>query len=108
MSATPKLKIADFRSVVDSLNWSRNDLGGATPEEVMRMDVPARLGRRVDDVLALLPLVPARFAGDVEDAHKAIAHAHKCIARWAGKVAACKAPQPVPAMTARPSLYLVH
>jgi hypothetical protein len=107
MTATPKLKIAEFRRVVDSLNWSRNDLAGATPDEFVRMNVPPRLERHIGEVLALLPAVPARFAGDIEDAHKAIEHAHKCIARWVEKVAASQA-QAQAALPVRPSLYLVR
>ena len=106
-TTTKKLKISEFRCVVESLNWSRNDLGGATSAELIRMDVKTRLDRHIQAVEALLPLVPARFLSDIEDAHKAIEYARKCISRWAERVAESKTPKAAPAPIARPVLYLV-
>jgi len=106
-----KLKIGDFRRVVESLNWSRNDLSGATSEEFIAMDVKTRLERHIEAVSNLLPLVPVRFTEDKEDARKAIEYAHKTIARWqekkelAAKLAAQKAAASV---QKQPSIYLVN
>ena len=77
-----KLRIADFRALVDSLNWSRNDLTGGTSEEFKRQDIPGRLGRHIARVEGALPLVPARYAADIESARSAIEYAQRVIARW--------------------------
>ncbi|MET3119891.1 hypothetical protein AAKU64_004138 [Undibacterium sp. GrIS 1.8] len=105
---TKKLKISEFRRAVQSMDWSRNDLGGATTEEFIRMDVKTRLGRHIEAVTALIPLVPVRFAADIEEAQKSIGYANKCISRWVAKVAASQAPKVAPAQIVAPVLYLVH
>lgn len=79
---TAKLRIADFRALVDSLNWSRNDLTGGTAEEFKRQDIPGRLGRAIARLQNGLPLVPARYAADLEAAHAAIDYAGRVIQRW--------------------------
>lgn len=78
----PKLRIAEFRSAVDSLNWSRNDLSGATREEFARMDVPTRLQRRINEVVDLLLRVSPRFVEDIRHARASIASAEATIERW--------------------------
>ena len=77
-----KLRIADFRALVNSLNWSRNDLTGGTAEEFKRQDIPGRLGRAIARVEGALPLVPARYADDLESARSAIEYAGRVIQRW--------------------------
>ena len=37
------MKIGEFRAAVDSLNWNRRDLSGATRQEFVAMDVRTRL-----------------------------------------------------------------
>jgi hypothetical protein len=81
-SSSARLKIADFRALVDSLNWSRNDLTGGTREEFKRQDIPGRLGRHIARIEGALPLVPARYAADIESARSAIAYARQVIERW--------------------------
>ena len=81
-SSSARLKIADFRGLVDSLNWSRNDLTGGTREEFKRQDIPGRLGRSIARVEGALPLVPARYASDIESARSAIEYAQRVIERW--------------------------
>jgi hypothetical protein len=118
-----KLKISEFRGAIDSLNWSRNDLGGATRDELIRMDVKTRLERHIAIVDGMIGRVPARFAADIEEAKKAIGYAEKYIARWQALVvadaeakAAAKArqsapqaaPIPTPAPAAKTHLYLVQ
>jgi len=80
--AHAKLRIADFRALVNSLNWSRNDLTGGTREEFKRQDIPGRLGRHIARVEGALPLVPARYASDIESARSAIEYAQRVIERW--------------------------
>ena len=81
-SASTRLKIADFRRLVDSLNWSRNWLTGGTREEFKRQDVPGQLGAAIARLEGALPLVPARYAADLESARSAIAYAQRTIERW--------------------------
>jgi len=76
------MKIGEFRAAVDSLNWNRRDLSGATRQEFLAMDVRARLERHIDIVTGLLPLVHARFAADLAHARSAIESAQATIARW--------------------------
>jgi len=38
---------------VDTLNWNRNDLSGATREEFIRMDVRTRMDKHIAVVEAL-------------------------------------------------------
>ena len=84
------MKIGEFRAAVDSLNWNRRDLSGATRQEFMAMDVPARLERHVVIVTGLLPLVHARFADDLAHARSAIESARATVARWEGYRAEAK------------------
>lgn len=72
--------IAQIRQVIDACNWSRNDLGGATPAEFLKMDVAARMAPHIAAVRALE--VPARFARDVVRAAEAIEYAERVVARW--------------------------
>lgn len=76
------MKIGEFRSAVDSLNWNRRDLSGATRQEFVAMDVQTRLERHI--VIGLLPLVHARFADDLAHATSAIESAQATIVRWEG------------------------
>ena len=78
------MKIGEFRAAVDSLNWNRHDLSGATRQEFVAMDVRARLERHIVIVTGLLPLVPARFADDLTRARSAIESAQATIVRWEG------------------------
>ncbi len=80
--ATMKLKISEFRHAVDSLNWSRNDLGGATREEFTNMDAKKRLDTHISKIQELIPNVHPRFGPDIQRAQDAIGYAEKCIARW--------------------------
>ena len=41
------MKICEFRAAVDSLNWYRRDLSGATRLEFVAMDVRTRLERHI-------------------------------------------------------------
>ncbi|HEY8095839.1 MAG TPA: hypothetical protein VIE65_07045 [Methylobacter sp.] len=91
--ANEKLKIADFRRVVDGLNWSRNDISGSTTDEFVRMDVKMRLETRIDEVEKLLPLVPVRFGSDIDHANSSINHARNMIARWVERRAQQQAPK---------------
>lgn len=74
------MKIADIRRVIESCNWSRHDLGGATREEFKKMDVRTRLTKHIEAVSALV--IPPRFADDAQDAAEAIQRARDTIARW--------------------------
>lgn len=78
-------KIADFRLAIDSLNWSRNDLTGATSEETLRMNVKAILEPHIQTVQSMLHQVPPRFAKDIERANSAIERAHAAIEGWISK-----------------------
>ena len=48
------MKIGEFRAAVDSLNWNRRDLSGATRQEFVAMDVRTRLERHIVIVTGLL------------------------------------------------------
>jgi hypothetical protein len=74
------MKIAEIRRVIESLNWNRHDLGGATRAEFKRMNVAERLGRHIANVQALV--IPPRFADDIADAADAIERARTVITRW--------------------------
>ena len=69
------MKIGEFRNAVDTLNWNRRDLSGATRQEFMAMDVRVRLERHIDIVAGLIPSVHARSA---------IESARATVARWEG------------------------
>jgi len=58
-------KIGEFRAAVDSPNWNRRGLSGATRQEFVAMDVWTRLERHIVDVTGLLPQVHARFADNL-------------------------------------------
>ena len=77
-----KLRIATFRDAVDTLNWNRNDLSGATTEEYKRMDVPGRLGKSIAAVQALIPQLHPRFAEDLRHALVSIERAQGTVDRW--------------------------
>lgn len=81
-SASARLKIADFRRLVDSLNWSRNWLTGGTREEFKRQDIPGQLGAAIARLEGALPLVAARYAADIESARSAIEYAQRTVERW--------------------------
>ena len=78
------MKIGEFREAVDSLNWNRRDLSGATRQEFVTMDVSARLERHIVIVTGLLRLVHARFADDLAHARSAIESAQATIVSWEG------------------------
>ena len=66
------MKIGEFRAAVDSLNWNRHDLSGATRQEFVAMDVRTRFESHIVIVTGLLPLVHARFGGNLAHATSAI------------------------------------
>jgi len=74
--------IRELRSAVDSLNWSRNDLGGATRAEWLNLDVRTRLQIHIEIVEGLLPSVFPRFVDDIRRANEAIDCARAHVARW--------------------------
>ncbi len=74
------MTINEIRRVIQSAAWSRNDLGGATRQELMQMDVPARLGRHIAAMQALV--IKPRFVQDIEDRDYEIAACGRAIARW--------------------------
>ena len=78
------MRIGEFREAVDTLNWNRCDLSGATRQEFLSMDVRERLERHVDIVAGLIPSVHARFADDLLHARSAIESARATVARWEG------------------------
>ena len=86
------MKIGQFRDAVDTLNWNRSDLSGATRAEFVAMDVRARLERHIDIVTALIPSVRQRFAGDLAHARSVIDSARATIVRWEGYCAPAVAP----------------
>jgi len=74
------MKIGEIRETIDRLNWSRNDLSGATREEFKRMDVPARLQPLIDKCQALE--IPPRFSRDIANCNNAIDRAKAMIFTW--------------------------
>lgn len=94
------MKIAEIRRTIESLNWNRNDLGGATRDEFRKMDVKTRLEKHIANVQALV--IPPRFTADIADAAWSIEAARKTIARW--EAAQVQAPAPV---AAKPRLVLI-
>ena len=78
------LRISIYRDAVDTLNWNRNDLSGATHDEFVRMDVKTRMEKYIAIVDALTPRVPVRFTLDLVHAERSIASARKAIERWTG------------------------
>ena len=73
------LRISDLRDAVDTLNWSRNDLRGATLEEFIRMDVRTRMEKYIAVVEALSLRVPARFTLDLVHAEESVRQARRAI-----------------------------
>ena len=78
------LRIGDFRKAVDTLNWNRNDLSGATHEEFVRMDVRTRMEKYIAVVETLALQVPSRFIVDLVHADESCRRARETIQRWAG------------------------
>ena len=78
------LRISIYRGAVDTLNWNRNDLSGATHDEFVRMDVRTRMEKYIAIVDALTPRVAARFTLDLVHAERSIERARQTVQRWAG------------------------
>ena len=78
------LRIGDFRKAVDTLNWNRNDLSGATREEFIRMDVRTRMDKHIAVVEVLALQVPSRFIVDLVHADESVRRARETVERWAG------------------------
>jgi len=78
------LRIGDFRKAVDTLNWNRNDLSGATREEFIRMDVRTRMEKYIAEVETLALRVPSRFILDLVHADESVRQARQAVERWAG------------------------
>ena len=78
------MKIGEFLEAVDTLNWSRRDLSGATRQEFMAMDVRAHFERHIDIVARLIPSVHGRFVDDLVRARSAIESARASVVRWEG------------------------
>ena len=68
--------------MIDQLDWNRNDLRGATRQELRRMDVEARLSPYIDAVNECVPFVDPRFVIDLEYAREAIQRAKDAIDEW--------------------------
>lgn len=81
-SSKVKLKIGDFRRLVDSLDFSRGWLTGGTTDEFKRQDIPGGLQPKISQIEAALPLIGARYAQDIESAKSAIDRAKVVIERW--------------------------
>ena len=77
------MTIAQIRSAIDALNWTRSDLSGGTSEEFRRANVPARFERHIATCRDLV--IPARFAREIESRQWAIERAEAMIARWEGR-----------------------
>lgn len=78
------MKIDEFRRAVETLNWNRRDLSGATRHEFVRMDVRVRLEKYIDAVEALIPSLHARFAADLATARFSIESARATVVQWEG------------------------
>jgi len=74
------MTIATIRKTIESCNWSRNDLSGATKSEFKSMDVPSILTKHIEAVQSLV--IPARFVRDIENQKWAIECAQKQIQKW--------------------------
>ena len=77
------LRIGTFRDAVDTLNWNRTDLSGATLAEFVREDVRTRMEKHIAIVEALMPRVHARFTLDLVRAEASVRQARKTIDWWA-------------------------
>jgi hypothetical protein len=76
------MKIAEIRRIINSANWSRLDLHGATRDEFIKMDVGQRLYRHVV-ALRALEIAP-RFADDIRARDSAAEACLAMIGRWEG------------------------
>ena len=74
------MKIAQIRRTIDTCNWNRTDLTGATASEFKTMNVPARLTPHIEAVQALV--IAPRFARDIKAQAWAVECAQKTITRW--------------------------
>jgi len=75
------MKIADIRSTIESLNWSRQNATGGTRDENKRTDLAAILAPRIVAVQNLV--IPERFTRDIENRRHALDAANNVIYRWA-------------------------
>lgn len=85
MTATakaPRLKIADFRGLVRSVQYRMDWLTGGTSEEFKRQDVAGSMAKVVVELRDAMPQVPVRFADDLAEAERMIASAARLVARW--------------------------
>lgn len=78
----PRLKIAEFRGLVRSVQYRMDWLTGGTLEEFKRQDVAGSMAQVVGELRDAMPLVPARFADDLAEAERMIASAARLVARW--------------------------
>lgn len=74
------MKISEIREIIDLLNWTRNDLNGATNEEFKRIDVPGRLQPWIDKCKALV--IDPRFGRDITRRQETIQRAEGMITVW--------------------------
>lgn len=80
--APPRLKIGDFRRLMDRLSHARNWLTGGTADEFKRQAVAAQLEPIIGELVDALAVLPARFASDADSARQAIEYARRVVARW--------------------------
>ena len=80
--APARLKIGEFRRLMDRLSHARNWLTGGTAEEFKRQTVAAQLEPIIADLVDALALLPARFERDAESARHAIEYARRTVTRW--------------------------
>ncbi len=74
------MKIAEIREAINTLDWNRSDLYGATRDEFKRMDVATRLNKHIA-ICEALEIKP-RFARDIEDCASALKRAKEMVERW--------------------------
>lgn len=74
------MKISEIRDAIDTLNWNRSDLYGATKDEFRRMDVETRLMEHINICKSLD--IKSRFARDIENCETAIRRALDMVKRW--------------------------
>lgn len=85
MTATakaPRLKIADFRGLVRSVQYRMDWLTGGTSEEFKRQNVAGSMAKVVGELRDAMSQVPVRFADDLAEAERMIASAARLVARW--------------------------
>lgn len=80
--APPRLKIGEFRQLMDRLSHARNWLTGGTADEFKRQTVAAQLEPIIAELGEALALLPARFESDAERARQAIGYARQVVTRW--------------------------